>query len=132
MARAMKVCSCLGCAAHRGTCVEIVSSGRCARCGKVAELARGTASQRGYDQVHQSVFRRGVLQQHPLCQCADAHSKHCAGQAPSTVADHWPRSRRELVRLKLNPNDPRYGRGLCAPCHNWHTSQAQPGGWAAR
>ncbi|RFA15921.1 hypothetical protein B7R22_05405 [Subtercola boreus] len=49
--------------------------------------------------------------------------------AQATVADHWPRSRQELIELGLNPNDPEYGRGLDANCHNKETARNQPGGW---
>lgn len=52
------------------------------------------------------------------------------GKAPSVVADHWPLSRRELVARGLDPNDPRYGRGLCADCDRAQTARRQPGGWA--
>jgi 5-methylcytosine-specific restriction protein A len=48
---------------------------------------------------------------------------------PSVVADHWPKSRRDLVDLNLNPDDPANGRGLCTGCHNAETAQNQPGGW---
>lgn len=44
---------------------------------------------------------------------------------PSVVADHYPRTRRELVRLGLDPDDPRYGRGLCVSCHNNWTLNAR-------
>jgi 5-methylcytosine-specific restriction protein A len=48
------------------------------------------------------------------------------------VADHWPRDRRELERLGLDPDDPQHGRGLCASCHGKHTAKTQPGGFNAR
>jgi len=85
------------------------------------DQARGSAGGRGYDHVHRSRFRAGVLARHPVCVLCRA--------APSTVADHFPRSRRELVALGLDANDPRYGRGLCARCHNRATAARQPGGW---
>jgi 5-methylcytosine-specific restriction protein A len=49
----------------------------------------------------------------------------------STVADHYPLSRRELVELGLNPNDPQYGRGLDHRCHSIETARNQPGGFTA-
>lgn len=50
----------------------------------------------------------------------------------STVADHYPRSRKQLLEQHLDPNDPEHGRGVCATCHNKATSQHQPGGWNDR
>jgi 5-methylcytosine-specific restriction protein A len=61
---------------------------------------------------------------------AHGHGPQCL--APSTVADHYPRDKRELQALGLDDNDPRYGRGLCKTCHDKHTAQAQPGGWNTR
>ncbi|AGL13864.1 hypothetical protein [Actinoplanes sp. N902-109] len=49
----------------------------------------------------------------------------------STVADHYPLSRRELADRGLNPDDPTAGRGLCKRCHDKSTAVHQPGGWAA-
>lgn len=49
--------------------------------------------------------------------------------ALSTVADHYPHSRRELIDMHMNPNDPQFGRGLCHQCHSTETAQHQPGGW---
>lgn len=115
------------------TCPNITSGGRCATCAAKAERRRGTAAQRGYDSRHRCTFRRGVLLRNPLCVCTDQghdHGPKCL--RPSSVADHHPLSRRELVDAGLDPNDPRHGRGLCEGCHNRHTSEAQPGGWNAR
>lgn len=124
MPRALKVCSSPG-------CPELVERGRCEQCRAEAEQRRGTAAQRGYGTRHRR-FRAGVLRRDPLCVCDDQDHEHgprCL--VPSTVADHHPRSRRELERLGLDPNDPQYGRGLCKQCHDRHTSRAQPGGWNA-
>jgi len=49
--------------------------------------------------------------------------------AASTVADHYPRSRRELIAAGDDPNDPACGRGLCKRCHDRSTAREQPGGW---
>jgi len=127
MPRALKACSTPG-------CPELVPAGtsRCTPCDTAADRARGTAAERGYDRIHERRFRAAVLRRDPLCVCTETNHRHgtpCL--APSTVADHWPLDRRELVALGLNPNDPRHGRGLCERCHNRHTSQAQPGGWHA-
>ena len=125
MPRAMKTCSQPG-------CPEIVQSGRCDSHKREAERTRGTASQRGYGHKHRTGFRAAVLRRDPLCRCTDDHRGHCGGLAASTDADHHPLDRRELERRGLDPNDPERGRGLCAACHRWSTSQAQPGGWHAR
>lgn len=134
MPRAMKVCPCLGCTAHPGSCPQLVHTGRCDPCRGAAEAKRGTAAQRGYSgRAHRLGFRAGVLARDPLCTCTDethGHGPRC--YTPSTVADHHPHSRRELIELKLNPNDPAHGRGLCKACHDKHTAIAQPGGWNAR
>jgi len=36
-----------------------------------------------------------------------------------------------LISQGLNPDDPKYGRGLCSPCHSKETAEHQPGGWNA-
>lgn len=123
MPRALKICPTPG-------CPNVVQAGRCDTCSAMAERQRGSATERGYGHAHRTQFRAAVLRRDPLCTCVDdshGHTGQCL--APSTVADHHPRSRRELVALGLNPNDPQYGRGICTPCHNKHTATAQPGGW---
>lgn len=130
VARALKVCS-------TKRCPELVPAGRCAACTAAAEQQRGSAARRGYGRRHRDRFRAGVLARDPLCVCVDEHRGPGGhGRAgclvPSVHADHHPRDRDELVRLHLDPDDPAHGRGLCQPCHSWHTSQAQPGGWNAR
>jgi 5-methylcytosine-specific restriction protein A len=124
--RALKVCS-------TPTCPNLVERGRCPTCLAQAEQRRGTRQQRGYGRQHETRFRHGVLRRDPLCVCVDTahgHGPRCL--APATVADHYPRTRRELVELRLDANDPQYGRGLCEDCHNKHTATSSPGGWNAR
>jgi len=126
MPRALKTCSAPG-------CPELVTAGRCPSCTARAEAARGTATHRGYGHRHRKLFRAAVLRRNPLCVCVDTghgHGPRCL--RPSTVADHWPLSRRELVDAGLDPDDPEHGRGLCKGCHDRHTSKAQPGGWHSR
>lgn len=89
---------------------------------RLADRARGTAEQRGYGRAHRR-FRKAVLAKDPIC-------VRC-GKAPSTVADHYPLSMRELVARGMNPYDPDCGRGLCASCHGSETATHQPGGWHA-
>jgi 5-methylcytosine-specific restriction protein A len=110
-----RVCSRPGCGEFTD------QGGRCPDCRAAAEKKRGTARQRGYSREHEQRFRPGVLAVHPMCVLC--------GQRPSVHADHHPLSRRQLIERGLDPNDPRYGRGLCQPCHSRETAQHQPGGW---
>ncbi len=86
--------------------------------------ARGSAAQQGYGREHRERFRSPVLARDPVCVLC--------GDAPSTQADHWPRSRKELVAQGLDPDAPRYGRGLRSACHKRETARHQPGGWNRR
>lgn len=125
MPRALKPCSTPG-------CPELVAKGRCSGCAGEADKRRGTRQERGYSKAHATRFRPGVLRKNPLCVCTDmahGHGPECL--APSTVADHHPMDKRELIARGLDDNDPRYGRGLCKACHDHHTARAQPGGWHA-
>jgi len=63
-----------------------------------------------------------VLARDPICVACYS--------ARSTVADHYPLDKRELIARDMDDNDPQYGRGLCKRCHDQHTAEAQPGGWA--
>lgn len=112
----MKVCNIPGCP----TLFE-GNSGRCPTHAREADRARGTSRDRGYNTPGHRAFRTAVLTRDPVCVLCR--------KAFSTVADHYPRSRRELIDLGLNPNDPAHGRGLCKPCHDRETAQHQPGGW---
>lgn len=115
----MRVCSVHG-------CPEIYPAGEGSRCSKHrrhADRQRGTAADRGYNDAAHQVFRNAVLEANPICVMCEL--------AEATEADHYPRSRRELIALHLDPNDPRFGRGLCARCHSISTAQLQPGGWNA-
>jgi len=113
----MRVCSVSGCP----TIYPDGEGSRCAAHRKEADRARGTAAQRGYATPGHKAFRRAVLLRDPICVLC--------GTAFSTVADHHPLSRKELLDRGLNPNDPQYGRGLCADDHNRETARNQPGGW---
>lgn len=106
-------------------CPNLVEQGTrlCPDCARTAERERGSASDRGYGRRHRRTFREGVLARDPIC-------TRCFRRA-STEADHYPMSRDDLVRAGLDPNDPRYGRGLCHPCHSAETAAHQPGGFAA-
>lgn len=114
----MRVCSVPG-------CPELYPGkhSRCPTHRKQADQARGTAYDRGYNTPGHRAFRAAVLTRDPICVLCK--------QAFSTIADHHPRSRKELIELGLNPNDPDAGRGLCKPCHDTATAAHQPGGWHA-
>ena len=116
----MRVCSVSGCP----TLYPSTEGSRCQAHRRQADKARGTATERGYTSRGHRYFRNAVLTRDPICVTCDL--------SESTVADHYPRSRKELLELGLNPNDPAYGRGLCANCHNAETAQHQPGGWNTR
>lgn len=57
MAR-MKVCSCIGCPAHPGSCPELTTATRCPGCGTQYELRRGRRQARGYDAEYDSARAR--------------------------------------------------------------------------
>jgi 5-methylcytosine-specific restriction protein A len=132
MPRALRVCPCLGCTAHDGSCPELTPGGKCQPCRTAGDLARGTSRERGYNTLGHRAFRSAVLRKNPICVCdypnAHGHGASCLRQ--STRADHHPTDRRELVRLGLDANDARYGRGLCGGCDSSQTAVRQPGGWA--
>lgn len=110
----MRVCSVSG-------CPEIYPSSEGSRCHahrRQADRARGN---RGYGTKGHQGFRAAVIRRDPICVLCHVR--------PSTVADHHPHSRRELIDSRLDPNDPRRGRGLCKPCHDAETARNQPGGW---
>lgn len=109
-----KVCSVKG-------CPRLTDRSRCKAHDAQADRARGSSWSRGYDGEHRSRFRAVVLARDPVC-------VRC-GLAPSTHADHFPLSRRQLVAAGLDPNDPENGRGLCASCHSSETTKHQPGGF---
>lgn len=114
---APRVCS-------RPGCGRLTTGGRCDTCTRTADKARGTSRERGYNSVGHQRFRTAVLDRDPICvECQ---------LAASTVADHYPHSRRDLIVMRLDPNDPARGRGVCKRCHDRSTARLQPGGWHAQ
>lgn len=105
-------------------CPHLTTTGRCDACRRHADRARGSATERGYNSAGHRAFRTAVLDHDPICVLCQL--------AASTVADHWPMSRRDLILTGRNPDDPRYGRGLCKACHDRSTAVNQPGGWNDR
>lgn len=120
MPRALKVCPCIGCAAHEGTCPELVQTGRCPRCTTAAEQRRGTARQRGYDARWQRT-QAAHLRKHPLCV-----EPGCL--RPATDVDHID----GLGPLGPRGHDPGNLRSYCHSHHSKRTAVDQPGGWHAR
>lgn len=116
MSYRFRVCNVHGC----GEIIEGDAS-RCVQHRREAERRRGSAADRGYTSKGHRQFRREVLSRDMTCKLCEIEI--------ATEADHYPHSRKELIALGLNPNDPQYGRGLCQPCHARHTARAQPGGW---
>lgn len=112
----MRVCSRPGCP----TLYDDTHS-RCPAHRREADKARGTATQRGYTSRGHQRFRRETLTRDPICVICDA--------AQSTIADHYPLTRRELEQRGLDPNNPDAGRGLCKPCHDRWTAASSPGGF---
>ncbi len=115
----MRVCSVPGCP----RLYPAAEGSRCREHRRRAERARGSATERGYTSSGHLAFRAVVLARDPICVECDL--------AESTVADHYPLSRVELIARGMNPNDPKHGRGLCLRCHSIQTAHNQPGGWNA-
>ncbi|SIN72749.1 5-methylcytosine-specific restriction enzyme A [Agromyces cerinus subsp. cerinus] len=112
----MRVCSQAGCPTLYDT-----PHSRCPTHRAIADRARGTATDRGYASRGHKNFRNQTLTRDPICTLC--------GVRESTVADHYPISRRDLIEFSMDPNDPAHGRGLCKPCHDSSTAENQPGGW---
>jgi 5-methylcytosine-specific restriction protein A len=107
----LSVCPTPGCphlVPRGGDCPE----GHKAQQAAKRDRSRPTARQRGYDRDHERLFRGPVLARDPQCARCGKPSKH---------ADHYPHTRTQLIDMGLNPNDPKYGRGLCASCHSSET-----------
>lgn len=131
MAAPQRHCSepmCPGWATHRG---------RCETHYRAADAQRGTAASRGYNSRRHRAARKTVLKRDPFCTCISDDTRHHhppGGPCPrvSTVADHYPKSRKELLADGSDPDDATRMRGLCAGCHSRETGVRQPGGWNER
>lgn len=126
--KALSVCSQPGCPA-------LCSGGRCDDHKRQAEQRRGNAYQRGYGGKAWQASRDAVLTSDPLCVCQDdghGHDGRPCGE-PSSVSDHYPHERKELVAAGVpDPDAPHRMRGVCSGCHNRKTGATTPGGWNAR
>lgn len=114
MPRARTICTIPGCPEFA------TQRGKCDQHRRMADKARGTATQRGYNTTWRRTRGR-YLQLHPTCEhtgCAapatDVH--HLDGQGPNGPDGH--------KHSNL--------RALCASHHARITSREQPGGWNAR
>lgn len=103
-------------------CSQVVDKpGRCRKHqaikNRLYDEIRGTSTDRGYGTAHEA-NRQIVLKEWPICViCNDA---------PSVVADHYPKTRRQLERAGVkNPNHHGYMRGLCMSCHSRHTVKTE-------
>jgi 5-methylcytosine-specific restriction enzyme A len=106
-------------------CPTLCTGGRCTEHKRAADRQRGSAAERGYGSKAWRFARRVVLRRDPICVLCK--------RAFSTLADHWPISRRELVAMGVrDPDAPHRLRGLCGPCHSRETAREQPGGWNRR
>lgn len=116
----MRVCSKPGCPTiHDGT-----NGSRCPEHRAQAKRVRDSKTSVYKSAGHVKRFRPGVLERDAICVIC--------GIRAAVVADHYPKSRQELVALGFDPDDPVHGRGLCVGCHNKATAHNQPGGWANR
>lgn len=82
---------------------------------------RPNSYRRGYGGKGWHRARTKVLRRDPLC----TDPSGC--DAPSVVADHHPRSRRELLAdpTVTDPDAPELMRGLCKPHHDAHTGRTR-------
>lgn len=125
-----KVCSTSG-------CPHLVSSGSlCDECRK-AKGKRRTRGRNPYTSKAHRLARARVLARDPRCVCPGDGPDGCGRHhglcgAPSTIADHWPIERIELVEAGLDPNDPQRMRGLCKRCHDSKTARTKPSGFNNR
>lgn len=100
----------------RSTC-----SGCNTRTRRDLRIRRGHSTEQGYGRGHRDRFRTGVLTRDRVCVVCRRRE--------AVVADHYPLDRKTLVKMRLDPDDPDHGRGLCKRCHDQHSADAQPGGW---
>lgn len=106
-------------------CPHLTLDGKCTEHKRAAEQQRGTSAQRGYGGPQWQAARRAVLRRDRVCVVCNV--------ARSTVADHYPTSRRELVEQGAQDPDALYRlRGVCRSCHSKETARYQPGGWNLR
>lgn len=89
------------------------------------DVDRENSHRRGYGGKRWHRARGIVLRRDPLCTAGpDLAPAGC--DAPSTRADHYPRTRRQLLADGVtDPDDPELMRGLCEHHHNRHTGRSR-------
>jgi 5-methylcytosine-specific restriction protein A len=93
--------------------------GRCTECRTRAPTSRA----QGYD-ARWERNRLAFLVEHPACVLCGVLASQ---------ADHWPRSRRQLVAAGVPDPDAWHRlRPLCNPCHGRETQRLQPSAWCVR
>lgn len=108
---------------------------KCDACARAQRDRTRTRGRNPYSTKGHQSFRRQVLARDPYCTCpgdpehggCGKHKGLCGN--PSTIADHYPYERIELIDMRLNPNDPKFGRGLCKQCHDVKTGRTRPAGF---
>lgn len=117
------------------SCPVLTDGGRCDDHKRQADQQRGSAAQRGYGGKTWANSRNAVLRRDPVCVCEDqghGHDGRACGK-PSTVADHYPHERKDLLAAGVpDPDAPHRMRGVCGGCHAKKTGATRPGGWNAR
>ena len=105
-------------------CRQTYTGPKCTRCTKrddAYRAARADDLDRYYSTAEWQRISRHYLNHHPACVLCGA---------PSKVADHYPKSRRQLVAEGItNPDTWRRLRPLCIACHRTETNRLQPGGF---
>jgi 5-methylcytosine-specific restriction protein A len=89
-----------------------------ARQRRHTDQRRGSSTDRGYGSEHRERFRLGVLGRDGYV-CQRCH------KPGADTADHYPHSRRQLVEMGEDADDPRFGRALHAACHSSHTQTTE-------
>jgi len=115
--RPRKPCSQPGCSK------TTANGGPCDAHRRQREARRKEDGNDAYRTTRWQRVRRAYLYDHPWCLlCTRA----------ATVADHFPKSRRELLAEGVsNPDESSRLRPLCSSCHNKETARLQPGGFVA-
>lgn len=108
-------------------CRATVPPGECPNCRpeerRDSDRRRRDSPARSHDWGWQQTSA-AFLREHRICVLCSK---------PSTVADHHPRTRRELIAAAVPDPDAWHRlRPLCKTCHDRHTARTTPGGWYAR
>jgi 5-methylcytosine-specific restriction enzyme A len=112
-------CTVAGCP---GRSTSAAGPGPCPMHAQRRSRARGSATAQGYGPAWYR-RRNAYLMRHRWCVLCSR---------PAETADHWPRSRKQLIRDGVaDPDADAYLRPLCDPCHRTQSGLNQPGGWRA-